>query len=58
MSNEVYHYEMESVKQFLFADEFGLVDDEGGMKTEDLKLVFSHFISPMLTNLEKGVNIY
>jgi len=49
---------MESVKQFLFADEFGVIDEDHKVNEEDLRLVFNHFIEPMLHNLERIINQY
>ena len=48
-----YGYQLESVKQYLFGDEFGFVDEDKKISTADLKDIYVFLVQPMLENYEK-----
>lgn len=52
-----YKHPNESIKEFLFADEFGIIEDMR-VKKNQLKLLFNQFIHPLLANYESLSNKY
>ena len=44
-----YKHQNENIKEFLFADEFGIIEVQK-VKKEQLKDLFFHFIEPLIVN--------